>query len=85
MKIRNSFVSNSSSCSFTVRTANLTEKQQRQLLAYTQQDSYTDRWDIYYDSNGKLIHGFTAMDNEDLWEYCKQYNIPIEDFRIERD
>lgn len=71
MKIRKGFVSNSSSSSFVIATAVLSEKQIAKLLAYNKSGRY-DGWSLYRDSNAGLITGYTTMDNGDLKQYIEE-------------
>lgn len=72
MKIRNGFVSNSSSSSFVVALSVLTDAERRIILCYnsTAEESENgygrDSWDIHEDTKRGVIHGFTSMDNGDL-------------------
>jgi hypothetical protein len=75
MKIRNGFVSNSSSSSFVVALSVLTEKEQRKIMDYEKvsnegsDNDFRDSWDIHVDQTRGVIHGFTSMDNGDLSKY----------------
>jgi len=77
MKIRNGFVSNSSSSSFIVDLSKIKKIKKRRKIAkkifsckYDDQewgDDESDRWSIEQD--GDIIEGFTYMDNYDFPEY----------------
>jgi len=80
MKIRNGFVSNSSSSSFTIDKETLSPLQIKALLAYAESEDNWDAWSVNEFDN--CMSGFTIMDNgsieklmEDLgiteieWEY----------------
>lgn len=71
MKIRNSFVSNSSSSSFIVATSVLSPEEVSKILAYPKyaEENEKDSWNIYELSKKGVIVGFTIMDNDDLSEY----------------
>lgn len=63
MKIRTSFVSNSSSSSFIANIDRLTKKEIKKLLDYEKSDENTDGWQINIDKERGLIVGSTLMDN----------------------
>jgi hypothetical protein len=75
MKIRNGFVSNSSSSSFVVALSVLTEKERRKILDYEKvsdensDNDYRDNWSIRVDEYRGVISGFTMMNNGDLSKY----------------
>lgn len=87
MKLRYGFVSNSSSCSFTISKSLLTEDQQKKLLEYPDQPGRHDYWDIGYtsdiaeelgmpfDEKDDVINGFTVCDNGDMHKYMKKIGI----------
>lgn len=81
MKIRNGFVSNSSSSSFLIPINALTEKQiiniqnhievtKSWLLQNDSVDIYAeDEWDIQVTE--KCVYGYTFMDNFNMWFFLK--------------
>lgn len=75
MKIRNGFVSNSSSSSFVVALSVLNEDEKNKILSYAQfsnnesTDEYRDHWSIRVDETRGVMYGFTTMDNGDLSKY----------------
>lgn len=76
MKIRNGFVSNSSSSSFVLNTNNLTVKQLRRFKEYFASDKLNiDGWSITEDEEKGTIEGYTIMDNDELREWLKE-NLP---------
>lgn len=65
MKIRNGFVSNSSSSSFVIFLDNITTTQLKMIENHGDSDSdYDDKWVI--DSDGSTVRGHTWMDNFDM-------------------
>ena len=87
MKIRQGFVSNSSSSSFIILKENLTEEQLEQINNHTQyakanfhQFEYTDDgegWDVY--DKGKTIRLWTFMDNFDMSLFLTLIGVDEED------
>jgi len=73
MKIRQGFVSNSSSASFVVALSVLTEKDIRKIMSYNNhiktKRGWCDFWDIKVDDKKEIIVGSTFMNNGDLDEY----------------
>lgn len=74
MKIRNGFVSNSSSSSFVVAISVLNEDEKKKILDYVpfsneETEDYRDHWSIRVDEKRGVIYGFTTMDNGDLSKY----------------
>lgn len=75
MKIRNGFVSNSSSSSFVVALSVLNENEKKKILDYASfsndesTDEYRDHWSIRVDETRGVMYGFTTMDNGDLSKY----------------
>lgn len=61
MKIRNGFVSNSSSSSFTIQKDTLSKLQIKALLDYAVSEDNWDAWGIRERSD--CVSGFTIMDN----------------------
>lgn len=75
MKIREGFVSNSSSASFLVALNKLTARQYLNIVEYkelTAGDKYADDWDIAVTDNGLNLQGTTDMDNDYLAIYLLQ-------------
>lgn len=91
MKIRTGFVSNSSSCSFSVRKDLITEVQAKALLNFCdfmahhpdfQLDPAFDCWANEYDNwtvheSPEYICMFTVMDNIDMLYFCYKLGIPL--------
>ena len=87
MKTRRGFVSNSSSASFVVQKAPLTEFQIEALrnpracaegfLRWTPEDHYTDdEWRI--EETDDCFSAWTSMDNFDMEQFCTAIGIPAE-------
>lgn len=95
MKIRNGFISNSSSSSFIVSLNDITSKEVEILLDYPNHSSsydfnnndydYHDWWHIEVDRQNNQINGFTSMDNDYLWKYLKDNGIDIRKFNVNAD
>lgn len=77
MKIRNGFVSNSSSSSFIINPAKISEDDLEKIkdyllhgsdedgeIGYDKAGEYFDYWSCHYDENMGLYRGSTCMDNE---------------------
>jgi len=87
MKVRNSFVSNSSNASFIISLMHLTEMQVRMIHNHATMCSMFgidkpsregDIWSIYINEEDYCIEGSTGMDNFDMWSYLKAMKIPEE-------
>ena len=91
MKIRNGFVSNSSSASFVLKTNKLSSNQLCRIFELIKEDEYdgtilkldSDRWSITKSENE--ISGHTWMDNDELSELFSELNIPYTEYKIESD
>lgn len=91
MKIRNGFVSNSSSASFVLKTNKLSSNQLCRIFELIKEDECDgtilkldyDRWSITISENE--ISGYTWMDNEELSELFSELNIPYTEYEIESD
>lgn len=83
MKIRNGFVSNSSSSSFVINLYDISARQLQQIENYAQSEMYKkqygnyhyDCWIIYTDKELGTIRGTTSMDNFDMEEYLESIGI----------
>lgn len=83
MKIRNGFVSNSSSCSFTINLSDLTEEQIEKIKNHSKIDPYfknegygyaiCDEWEI--DIRDGYLLGFTFMDNFDIGSFLTDIGV----------
>jgi len=73
MKIRNGFVSNSSSASFIINLNLLTPSQIKRIIKYLTNKN-VDGWDWNIQKNGKL-KGFTIMDNGDFTDLLEKIKI----------
>lgn len=83
MKIRNGFVSNSSSCSFTILKSRLSESQISDLRDYKNvalrltdagYKEYSSDWNLTETESD--MHFFTYMDNFDMREVFNELKIP---------
>lgn len=89
MKIRQGFVSNSSSSSFIVNKNCLTEEQIRALhvRCITPIGKYNDNWILIESPN--FVSGYTYMDNgqdeDGLEAWLKNNDYPMSEFEWERD
>lgn len=72
MKIRQGFVSNSSSSSFVAAIDRLTDVEIAKLLAYQDSEENTDGWTITLNHEMGLVEGFTTMDNGALGDWCEK-------------
>jgi hypothetical protein len=85
VKIRNGFVSNSSSSSFVVNLDKLSAAELKRLIKYQDvdgvpSDGYRDHWTITVDEDKGVVQGWTNMDNGDLDEYMKTQHIDDSSF-----
>jgi len=71
MKLRNGFVSNSSSASFVIKKSDLSETQIKQLLEYDGGDC--ELWDI--SENEEEVNGSTVMDNGYILSFMREIGI----------
>lgn len=69
MKIRNGFVSNSSSSSFVAAISKLTKEEIEKLLDYQVSEENEDGWQITLNDEMGLIEGYTVMDNGSFGEW----------------
>jgi len=84
MKIRNGFVSNSSSSSFVVSLNKISERDLKLLLSYTTLPD-SDYWSISVDEQRGFVRGFTIMDNSDLSDYMREKEIDCSLFEWDYD
>lgn len=77
MKIREGFVSNSSSSSFIINLNNISKNQLQQIENHSKSKSYKTMygkdkfqcWDILINKKQNTVRGSTSMDNFDMGEY----------------
>ncbi len=79
MKIRNGFVSNSSSSSFVISKRHLTAKQFYCIYNHMEYAEYLgmNTWDSHWDisENESSIEGYTYMDNFDMHEFLEKIGV----------
>jgi hypothetical protein len=81
MKVRNGFVSNSSTSSFVIALSEVTSEQLEKVKNHIKEGKklgieyaeLENEWNIEV-SNG-LVYGFTAMDNFDMLEYLEKVGV----------
>jgi len=82
IKIRNGFVSNSSSSSFIISKNELTPKQiysinnHIEIAVYLGMKTWDSPWDI--SENEEHIKGYTYMDNFDMHEFLEKIGVDID-------
>ena len=74
MKVRNGFVSNSSTSSFVIAKEALSELQIKSLLEYAESEDNCDGWSIREEKF--FIKGYTIMDNGSIDPFIESLNIP---------
>jgi hypothetical protein len=85
MKIRNGFVSNSSSASFILDKRYMTVDQKNKIVELNEKNKIEetgDSWSIYEDED--FLRGYTSMDNGDFFEQLKEINPPLDNKVIVR-
>ena len=75
MKIRNGFVSNSSSSSFVISTSDLTMRQYDQLEKHYHHCDRGDSWIINYGKEN--VTGYTHMDNFDMHHFLETIGVDM--------
>jgi len=81
MKTREGFVSNSSTSSFVLKKADVTEEQLEAIRKHDQSQAFKDcRWSSAGDAwtileDDECLMGYTWMDNFDMAEYMKELGI----------
>lgn len=97
MKIRTGFVSNSSSCSFTIPLKDLTAEQIENIknpekkaieigyLSKENFDLYWGGWTIRVNSEDNTLNGFTCMDNFGMYEYLEKLGFDMDKMDIDDD
>ena len=83
MKIRQGFVSNSSSSSFIVNKKGLSEKKLFIVRNYDRlpEDDCGKAKEWFMEERDDCFVFDTSMDNYDLFQVCREYNIPIDNYR----
>ena len=87
MKIRNGFISNSSSSSFIVSLKDISVNELNKIMEYSDSSDaeLRDTWHITVDASAGILRGFTSMDNDDFDSYLKNNNIDTSKFKREND
>jgi hypothetical protein len=89
MKIRNGFVSNSSSSCFYIYLKNLKDIQLQQIVDHStwgkilKMDYPEDKWEIVVGED--VVTGFTFMDNFDMFEFLKEIGVDPENISMDKD
>lgn len=73
MKIRNGFVSNSSSSSFVIGLSHLNDEQIGKLMQYTDLRPDGDGWELEMKTD--YLKGYTVMDNGDMIQFMNELGI----------
>jgi len=81
MKIRQGFVSNSSSASFVVSLEKITAFQLMKLQKWCLENDWTCTIDI----NTGLAEGYTSMDNADIKDFLEREQINNNPVKVTRD
>jgi len=74
MKIRNGFVSNSSSSSFVISKEALSQEQINKLLEYSDSEENYDGWNLHEERY--FIKGYTIMDNGSIGKFIDSFDLP---------
>lgn len=94
MKIRNGFVSNSSSSSFILPLAELSEEQLSELLTKCSVPvgTFEDEWSVSVNHSKGVVFGFTGIRNNvpgaqegDLQDWMSENGFPVEHAQWEND
>lgn len=81
MKIRDGFVSNSSSSSFVINKNDITALQKDLIINHMDEaekygiDSYNWPWHIT--DTGQMLEGYTDMDNFDMQEFMRRIGVDL--------
>jgi hypothetical protein len=75
MKLRTSFVSNSSSASFIIPKRYVSPEQIELIKAYIDGDRNDDGWNIT--ENDQYLRGFTIMDNNAISDFFREIDVDI--------
>ncbi len=77
MKVRNGFVSNSSSSSFVIQLDDLTVKQLQKIQDHYKEISEDRRDDTWAITMGSVVQGSTSMDNFDMRSLLERIGIDM--------
>jgi hypothetical protein len=86
MKLRNGFISNSSSSSFIINLKDLNDEQINKIINhmdyaddYGLREEWLNDWDTWHIKiKGYIVEGYTNMDNFDMYEFIDKIGVKKE-------